>query len=161
MPPHVPVSAYAAAHGMPWNWHVQPSVGLTTHAWPAPQAPSHAGKVALPHGVLPATHSQPFTVTAQIGVAAGHSPQQSGCGGDIGSPHGSGSVVDDVVGGPEVDVVITMLELVELDDVVVLPGMTTSAGRQSSCGRTASSVSGRIWLLVDTAVRGSFGPRTR
>ena len=143
---------------MPWNWQVQPSVGLTVHASPAPQAPSHSGNVALPHGVLPGTHSQPFTVAAQMGVAAEHSPQQSGCGGDMGSPHGSGSVA--VVGGPEVDVVMTTLVLEDEVELVVVLDPAISAGTQSSRARTASRVSGRIWLFVDTAVRTSFGPCT-
>src|SRR5258706_12975468 len=142
----MPVNAYAAAHGMPWNWHVHPSVRLMTQASPAPHAPSHCGKLALPQGVLPATHSQPFAVDAQMGVAPGHSPQQIGAGGDMGSPQGSGSVVVLVVGGPDVEVVMMMLELDDEDDVVVVPEPASTAGTQSSSGRTASSVSGRIWL---------------
>ena len=144
---------------MPWNWHVHPRVGLTTQASPAPQAPSHAGKLALPHGALPPTHSHPFPVAAQMGLAAGHSPQQSGCGGDIGSPQGSGGA--DVVEGPEVVVVMTMLVLDDGVELVVVIDPAIDAGTHSSRARSTSSVSARIWLSVDTGVRAVFGPRTR
>jgi len=89
----VPVSPKATLHGMPTKSQVHPALRLTRQALPDGQAPSHAGKVALPQGVLPATHSQPFAVTAQIGASGGHSPQQSGGGALPGSPHGIGTNV--------------------------------------------------------------------
>ena len=138
---------------MPSNWHVHPSVRLIMQASPGPHAPSHVGKLASPHGVVPGTHSQPPAPAAQIGDSVGHSPQHTGDGGDCGSPHGRTGNVVDVVDGPTVVVGIGGNEV-----VVVLPVGATNAGRQSSTGRTASSVSGRIWLFVDTAVRASFGP---
>ena len=93
----VPVSPKATLHGMPTKSQVHPALRLTRQALSDGQAPSHAGKVALPQGVLPATHSQPFAVTAQIGASGGHSPQQSGWGALPGSPHGTATNVVVVV----------------------------------------------------------------
>ena len=93
----LPVSPKATLHGIPTKSQVHPALRLTRQALPGGQAPSHSGKVALPQGVLPATHSQPFAVTAQIGASGGHSPQQSGGGALPGSPHGTGTNVVVVV----------------------------------------------------------------
>jgi hypothetical protein len=140
MPPQV---GDVMAHGSPWNSHVQRRLRLTAHAWSGGQAPSHWKNSASPQGVVPATHPQPVGVTAQIGASGGQVPQQNGGPGNApGWPHGAN--------------VVLVVELVVV--VVVAGGGSLSAGRQSSTGFTTSSTSGRIWLLVETVVRGKTAP---
>jgi hypothetical protein len=139
------------AQGRPWNMQVHPSDRLTAHISLGPQTPSHAGKVALPHGVVPATHVQVPATSAQIGVAGGQAPQQMGGGALPGPPHG-GAVV-----------LVALVEVVVVT-VVVVDRSSFSAGRQSSTGVTTSSRAGPIWLLVDTVTGASCAPagsRTR
>src|SRR5258705_4606284 len=78
-----------------------------THASPPGHAPSHVDPWMPSHGCVPETHWQEPRMSAQIGVSAGHSPQQNGA--PLIAPHGGPTIVVD-----DVDV----LDVVLVDDVV-------------------------------------------